>query len=367
MDSSHPMVESALKKFQHWRDTRKRRSPVPEDLWDEAVGLTNHYPIHKVSAVLRVNYMTLKKRSSQKSSSPNTNIERSPKKGTGKNPASAYTGAEKVCICHAELKSGDICPKCSRGKVYDNDPKTIVRVSGGAPVSAKVYELQKLRCNTCGSIFTAEAPEAIGKDKYDSKSKAMIGLLHYGTGLPFNRLDRLQSSIGIPLPSSTQWDIALSGAEPLFPIMEELLDEAAQGSLIHNDDTTAKILDLMGKRRSDQPPDQKKSKRRGIFTTGIVSKRGKRKIVLFCTGSHHAGENLDFLLKRRKEALEPPIQMCDGHAYNTPKGVSVFLSNCLAHSRRKFVESYSHFPQLCKHVIIEMAKVYKNDKAARDT
>ena len=119
----------------------------------------------------------------------------SPQKGTGKNPASAYTGAEKVCICHAELKSGDICPKYSRGKFYDNDPKTIVRVSVGAPVSAKVYELQKLRCNTCGSIFTAEAPEAIGKDKYDSKSKAMIGLLHYGTGLPFNRLDRLQSSM----------------------------------------------------------------------------------------------------------------------------------------------------------------------------
>ena len=128
----------------------------------------------------------------------------------------------------------------------------------------------------------------------------MIGLLHYGTGLPFNRLDRLQSSIGIPLPSSTQWDIALKGAEPLFPIMEELMDEAAQGELIHNDDTTAKILDLMGKRKSDRPPDLKKSKRKGIFTTGIVSHSSGRRIVLFCTGNHHAGENLDTLLKREK-------------------------------------------------------------------
>lgn len=111
MDSSHPMVESALKKFQHWRDTRKRRSPVPEDLWDEAVGLTNHYPIHKVSAVLRVNYMTLKKRSSQKSSSPNTNIERSPKKVTFSEiqpPASNLDSLENVTLeierAHGKVK-----------------------------------------------------------------------------------------------------------------------------------------------------------------------------------------------------------------------------------------------------------------------
>ena len=80
----------------------------------------------------------------------------SPKKGTGRNPASAYKGAEKICICHDHLKNGDLCPKCSRGKVYENTPKTIVRVSGNAPISAKVYELQKLRCNTCGAIFTAD-------------------------------------------------------------------------------------------------------------------------------------------------------------------------------------------------------------------
>jgi len=28
----------------------------------------------------------------------------------------------------------------------------------------------------------------------------MVGLLKYGAGLPFNRIEKLQSSMGIPLP-----------------------------------------------------------------------------------------------------------------------------------------------------------------------
>ena len=36
-------------------------------------------------------------------------------------------------------------------------PGILVRITGQAPLQAKVYELQKLRCNLCGKVFTAEA------------------------------------------------------------------------------------------------------------------------------------------------------------------------------------------------------------------
>src|SRR5206468_9704967 len=45
--------------------------------------------------------------------------------------------------------------------------------------------------NTCGDVFTAEAPEGVGSEKYDASSTAMVALMKYGSGFPFHRLERL--------------------------------------------------------------------------------------------------------------------------------------------------------------------------------
>src|SRR4051812_14644226 len=39
--------------------------------------------------------------------------------GHGRNGASAYRGAEKVEVAHQSLHSGDRCPDCGRGNVYE--------------------------------------------------------------------------------------------------------------------------------------------------------------------------------------------------------------------------------------------------------
>ncbi len=36
-----------------------------------------------------------------------------------------------------------------------------------APLSATVYEQERLRCNLCGEVFTAPAPDGVGSEKYD--------------------------------------------------------------------------------------------------------------------------------------------------------------------------------------------------------
>jgi hypothetical protein len=90
-----------------------------------------------------------------------------PVKGHGRNSASSYTGAQRVMVAHPTMKPGDACPGCEKGKVYpQKEPRALVRVVGQAPLAATVYELDRLRCNLCGEVFTAQEPEGIGPEKY---------------------------------------------------------------------------------------------------------------------------------------------------------------------------------------------------------
>jgi hypothetical protein len=36
-------------------------------------------------------------------------------------------------------------------------------------------------------VFTAEIPQGVGEEKYDETVSSMIGVLRYGTGMPFKR------------------------------------------------------------------------------------------------------------------------------------------------------------------------------------
>jgi transposase len=288
-------------------------------------------------------------------------------KGHGRNGAEAYSGAEKVQVAHESLKPGDRCPHCQKGKVYHQaQPGVLVRVVGQAALKATVYELEKLRCNLCTDVFTAKAPEGVGAEKYDETSASMIALLKYGSGLPFHRLERLQGNLGIPLPAATQWEIVKEITGVLKPAYQELIRQAAQGEVVHNDDTTMKILAMMPARGPTEECAEEKSERTGVFTSGIVSTREGRKIALFFTGRKHAGENLAEVLSKRASELGPPVQMCDALSRNPPKEFQVILANCIAHARRKFVEVAENFPEECRYVLEQLREVYKNDALARE-
>jgi transposase len=281
-------------------------------------------------------------------------------KGHGRNGAADYTGAKKVKIAHDSLKHGSRCPQCQKGKVYrHNKPATVVRVTGKAPLQATVYQMQRLRCNLCGEIFTAKTPEGIGEEKYDAASAAMIALLKYGSGLPFNRLQQLQAGLGVPLAASTQWEIVDDAANKALWAWQELVRQAAQGSVIYNDDTTAKILSLIKEQTAGD------SSRKGMFTSAIVSEVSDKKIALFFTGRNHAGENLAEVLSKRQSRLEPPIQMCDALSRNLPDNFKTILANCLIHARRNFVDVLTNFPDRCQYVIETLGKVYKNDQVSK--
>jgi len=291
------------------------------------------------------------------------------RKGHGRRPASDYEEAHHIIVTHEQRHAGGECPSCARGTLYNlKEPARILRIVGQAPLVAVCWDCERLRCSACGEIFTAKAPEEAQGPKHTETAVSMMALLRYGTGMPLHRLERVQHELGTPVPGSTQWDLVHQRSKLVQPVFDELRRLAAQAPFVHTDDTHARILQFMGKRRAEllargQLPNPDRT---GLFTTAIVaSTADDRHIALFCTGRQHAGENLASVLDERGKELSPAILMCDGLDRNVPKGHVVIQSNCLAHGRRHVVDEVTGFPSECRHLLDAIGAVFKLDERCR--
>ncbi|MGH2907519.1 MAG: IS66 family transposase [Solirubrobacterales bacterium] len=291
------------------------------------------------------------------------------RKGHGRIAAAAYRHAGCTHVEHDRAHVGDTCPQCCHGKLYRlREPERIVRITGQPLLAAHTWELERLRCSGCGGVFTAPAPAEAQGAKYDEQAVAIMALVRYGVGMPLHRLDRLQRNLETPVPASTQWEVVRDHVDEVVPAHDELRRRAAAGRVLHNDDTSVRILELMGKRRAElialgKLPDPDRT---GLFTTGIVSITADGPIALFCSGRKHGGENFTSLLTARDPDLPPPIHMCDGLDRNRPSGHVVVEANCNAHGRRHIVDEADNFPIECRHVLEVLGKVFKTDEQCKE-
>jgi hypothetical protein len=238
-----------------------------------------------------------------------------------------------------------------------------VNIVGQAPLSAIIHDPEVLRCNACSQYVAGSLPEKARGPKYTASAVATIAGFRYHLGTPHNRLAKLQSAIGVPVPASTQWEEVEKASAVLVPVFLELAKLAANSPILLADDTFIKILEHQGKCRATKQaagtldrPD-----RTGVFTTAITAMFDANTVVLFASGRQHAGENLDALLTERDPALPPPMLMCDGLLHNKPARHAAELSNCLAHGRRQFIDDVENHPDHCKKIFDYVGAVFMNE------
>lgn len=282
------------------------------------------------------------------------------KPGHGRNPHTAYANAIDIRLL-LNLTVGDDCPLLCGGRLGPYKPGIIIRIKGQNFAQAYRYHIEQLRCNLCGVIIKPERPADMGDDKYDASFIAMLALMKYYVAIPFYRQEQFQRMLGFPLSDATQWQLIEQLAGYCFVIFNRLKQLAANGHVIHNDDTTLRILEII-----KQIKDGTIGDRTGMYTTGIVADHEGHKIALFINGQQHSGENVGDILKLRDSEKDPIIQMCDALSANVPKAMQTILSNCLSHGFRKFDELRNYFPAECLVITRLLSCIFKYDQDTRD-
>ena len=209
-------------------------------------------------------------------------------------------------------------------------------------------------------MFTAEEPEGVGTGEVRRDGGGDDRAAEVRQRDAVQPAGAAGRATGDSVAGSHQWEIVEEAAEVIKPALDELIRQAAQGDVLHNDDTGMRMLQL-----AREPGDE----RTGIFTSGIVSIGGGWKIALYFTGRQHAGENLAEVLKQRARGAgraDPDVRCAVAQHAEAADGVEILLANCLAHGRRQFVEVAENFPEECRYVLETLGEVYHNDAEARE-
>ena len=288
-----------------------------------------------------------------------------PRRGHGRMSAEAYTGAERVECRHEELAPGDRCPVCGIGWLYSLPPGNEVRIQGQSLLSAIRYEVEKLRCSACGERFSAPLPQEAGDAKYHPSARAALALSRYFLSVPFYRLETYQAMVGVPVPDATQWDQVEGVADSAYMVFEHLVNLAAQGHLIYQDDTPVRILSLIRENKDLEAlasTVKDISLRSGMQSTAWVVEAGGHTICLYFSGRAHAGENLKEVLSKREAGLDPPLVMSDALGHNEAEGVELIRCHCMAHGQRQFTEIEAAFPEACQEVVMALKQVFDHEE-----
>jgi transposase len=288
--------------------------------------------------------------------------------GHGRQSADVYQDVTRVECRHEELAVGERCPACGRGRLYRIPPGVEIRLDGNALLSAVRYEVEKFRCSACGQIFTAPLPAEAGQEKYSTRARAVLALARYYLGVPLYRLESYQALVGVPVPDATQWDQIEQVGNCAYPIFKHFEQLAAQGDVIYQDDTPARLLALIKENQATVAQAQDNAEapsRTGMYTTALIVQVGERWICLYYTGQQHAGENLTALLRQREPQRGKPLVMSDALASNSAEENRLIRCHCLAHGRRKFSELDEVFPIESAVVVDALKVVFEHEEEAR--
>ncbi len=284
------------------------------------------------------------------------------KGGGGKNSADDYeSAAEITCSLDHDKLPGKICPECGKNKLYEIEPKKVIRLVGNAPVTAFVFILQQVRC-LCGAVFTADVGDEFrdiyNEDKYSPSALAAMMIYKYLMGVSFGTLSTIQKMSGVPLPASTQANKIKNSALPAVQAVVGVLKElAANANALGFDDTVIKTIKERLTKKGEKT-------HRGHGTAIIANdfdNEGSEIVLFDFDSSKHAGDVVcEVLLNRKRESL--PLLISDGlNSYDECKKEGIDI-NCNAHARRKVVEDDPRRETFVGQAVLDcFSEIYKND------
>lgn len=316
-------------------------------------------------------------KSSEKKDKPKSSQNKRPKPKKSSTPSSKSNKEKNFSTEQHKmqnLKKGDVCPACPvepKGKLYKYTPLTFVRITAHAPYEGKKHVAERLRCNICQSIFTAEVPESLTEDgpiqqMYGYSARSAMSCDKFFSGLGYYHQETKGQFSGLSLPASTIFDQCEALSQAVTPAYLEIIKQASSAELYLLDDTTHRIL--------TQEPQEKpirngqgKRLRTGVYCSGLIAYTpDDYELVLYEISLGHAGEFIDDILVKRPQGLPKPKVMSDALSSNTVTQIDIEKGYCNSHGRRNFVDVESKFPDQVAYVLDEYGKIWANEKKTQD-
>lgn len=273
-----------------------------------------------------------------------------------------------ICVhTHDTLKPGDQCPSCGRGKLYFGTPRQRLIFQGQPPITPVRHMFRDLFCSLCKDVFRVSPPQhladdGLGKvDRYGYSAISMITMMKFFSMLPYYRLGRLASMLGVHVAPSTQFDQVEKVANTFAPVQILQRDIASQGQLLMTDDASNKILSkktALIPRRSTG----KMQLRDGCHSSVAIAFDDLDEMtVLIKTDIIHAGEWLDQILAARNPSLAKPKVMWDRVSSNTITVCDYVDLACNQHARQNFKDLEDQMPKIIRPILNAYKRIFFND------
>ena len=149
-------------------------------------------------------------------------------KGNGRGCVSAEK-ADRV----EKVKLNCNCPNCNSGDLEQLDQRERTVIDFEIKRVNIVYQLERKRCKTCGTVLQAKAPCVLPKNLYSNNLLAHVACEHYVNGI---RLGHLERQTGVNVGSLIKAMHQLSGIVKDVP--DKLIEAYRQADVKHADETS---------------------------------------------------------------------------------------------------------------------------------
>ena len=148
-------------------------------------------------------------------------------KGNGRRSLSAEQ-ADRV----VEVKVECSCPKCNSSDLEQLDRRERTVIDYEIKKVNIVYQLERKRCKSCGSIVQAKAPGVLPKNLYSTNLLAHVATEHYVNGISLGHLERQTGvNVGSLIKSMHQL------GDILKDVPDKLIEAYRQAPVKHADET----------------------------------------------------------------------------------------------------------------------------------